>query len=121
MDLLTIRLDDLGQDCIVKNDKGEVFVQLSKTKAAFNTTTNKWELSFVSKRNGRVSTKGNAQLSISAPQSQQEREAGVKQTWYGNGIVLFEDNLERTPSYDSKPAWNGKKTGTSLPKADLPM
>lgn len=112
MDLVTIRLDDLGQDCIVKNDNGDEFLVLSKVRQAKRGFKDKWELTVCVQGQRELTATGKRKLSVFDAQTEDERVAKAARKYIGSGIRLYEDAMEFVP--------NATPATSTLPSNPLP-
>ena len=108
MDLITLRLADLGENCIVKNDKGEEFIALSKVRQAKRGYKDEWELQFCIQAQKSEAAGGKKKLSAFDSQTEEERKNKAPRKYIGNGIRLYEDTSGFAPQYK----------GSGLPNVD---
>lgn len=92
MDLITLRLEDLGVDALVYDKLGNAMLDLTKVRSAKRGYQDKWEINFCIQKTKGQTPQGYPKLSVYEQQSREDREAKLPRNYIGNGIRLFEDN-----------------------------
>ena len=107
MDLLTIKLKELGEDCVVFNANGDAFLDIAKCDCIAKGYQDEYELSMIAKLTKKKTKNGLEMISVSKVQSESERLAKAPFRYIGNGIRLFsegDDNATTTSSTPKSPS-----------------
>lgn len=125
MDLITIRLSDLGEDCVVTNANGKAFLDLSKCARTISKGyKDQWELKFTTRVTKSETAGGKKVVAPQMLQTDEEKESKTNPPYIGSGIRLFEDSTEAFVKPNTKAgAVGGKSAPQPMPSAtgdDLP-
>lgn len=125
MDLITIRLSDLGEDCVVTNASGKAFLDLSKcVRTISKGYKDQWELKFTTRVTKTETAGGKKVIAPQMLQTDEEKESKTNPPYIGSGIRLFEDSTESFVKPNTRVGAVGEKTAPSpMPSAagdDLP-
>jgi len=93
MELVTIRLSRLGKDCVVANENGNQFLDLSKVASISKGYNDELELKIAVRKARKKTTTGKQCLLVSEVQTREQIDAKEAPVWIGDGIILYEDNL----------------------------
>lgn len=122
MDLITIRLSDLGENCLVTNDKGRVFLDLSKCeRTIIKGYKDQWELKFTTRLTKNVTANGKKVLAAQMLQTDAEKESKHQPPYLGSGVRLYEDNEPFTRPNTHSTAKPASAPLPSTDKNDLPF
>jgi hypothetical protein len=124
MDLITIRLADLGEGCIVTNAQGKAFLDLSKCPRTIGIGyKDGWELRFTTRATKSETHTGKRVVAPQMVQTEEEKAGKVDAPYIGSGIRLFDDT-NTTVKPNVRPAnTDAKVAAKPMPSAqgdDLP-
>lgn len=125
MDLITLKLAQLGEGCIVANAEGKEFIDLSKVRSAVRGYKDEWEIQFTVSASKKTTTNGYRILHVCESQTREEREAKKPFVFIGNGITLFERSADDRPapsvSVPTPAPVSDIGTPKKVPTPDLPF
>jgi hypothetical protein len=125
MDLITIRLADLGEDCVVTNAQGKSFLDISKCSRTISKGyKDQWELKFTTRTTKNETAGGKRVVAPQMLQTEEEKESKANPPYIGSGIRLFDDSTEGFVKPNGRAGAVGNKSAPQpLPSAagdDLP-
>ena len=120
MDLITIRLKDLGTDCVVFNADGDAFLDISKCDIVTKGYNDEYELTCITKLTKKETSTGKKMVAVCKTQTEEQRLNKEPLVYIGGGIRLFEDGN----SYDGLPVVTPSSKSSQTPppfKANKPL
>jgi hypothetical protein len=122
MDLITVRLAQLGDKAIVQNKEGREFLDLSNCLGVKRGYNDQWELTFNVRTTKKTTTNGKKVLAVQLPQTDEERAAKADPVYIGSGVNLFDDGVfQQKTTYKPSVEANREKskpTPSPLPQTD---